>query len=169
MTKRMLADAMIELMGKKPINRISIKEICELADVNRSTFYAYYTDIFMLLTSIENEFISKLPSIYANSIEELNSELEIFLEYLYTSRTTLQVLLRNSSAEDLRNKIINAVFDQYSKHEKAPTKLDIENDHQIQLYVYTAGCFSVVVKWILGEIEATPKLMANKLGKFLIA
>ena len=39
LTKRLLQDSLIELMKTKTIYKISIKEICELAEVNRSTFY----------------------------------------------------------------------------------------------------------------------------------
>ena len=39
MTKKLLRESVIELMDKKPLNKISIKDICDNADVNRTTFY----------------------------------------------------------------------------------------------------------------------------------
>ena len=55
-SKRVIREALYELMQEKPLNKITVTEICALADVNRSTFYAYYTDIFNLHESIIKEF-----------------------------------------------------------------------------------------------------------------
>ena len=43
-TKMVLRNALIKLLETKPISRITIKEICEEADINRTTYYAHYTD-----------------------------------------------------------------------------------------------------------------------------
>ncbi|WP_286946022.1 TetR/AcrR family transcriptional regulator [Acetobacterium sp. UBA5834] len=43
----------MELMETRPISKISVKMICETADINRSTFYAHYADQYALLTQLE--------------------------------------------------------------------------------------------------------------------
>jgi AcrR family transcriptional regulator len=43
-TQMVLKDSLVELMKNKPISEITVKEICEKADVNRTTFYAHYHD-----------------------------------------------------------------------------------------------------------------------------
>ena len=53
-TKRMLKDALIELLKTKDIYHISIRELCETADVNRTTFYKYYGNQFDLLADMED-------------------------------------------------------------------------------------------------------------------
>ena len=62
MTKRILKDALIDLMRTKHINEISIKKICETADVNRSTFYHHYQSPEELYDDIIND-ISKLAGV----------------------------------------------------------------------------------------------------------
>ncbi|WP_040196526.1 TetR/AcrR family transcriptional regulator [Candidatus Soleaferrea massiliensis] len=54
-TKLMIRKAFTSLLSKKPIQSISIKELCELAGINRGTFYAHYQDIYALLEEIEEE------------------------------------------------------------------------------------------------------------------
>ncbi|WP_306663957.1 TetR/AcrR family transcriptional regulator [Robertmurraya korlensis] len=56
-TKMVLKESLMNLLKQKPISSITIKEVCELADINRSTFYAHYSDQYELLYSIEEEFI----------------------------------------------------------------------------------------------------------------
>ena len=48
MTRRLIRTALIELMGEKTFERITIKELCERADVNRTTFYLHYSDGFLI-------------------------------------------------------------------------------------------------------------------------
>ena len=56
-TKRVLKESFLALLKKKPINKITVKEVCELAELNRATFYAHYSDCFALLESIEQELL----------------------------------------------------------------------------------------------------------------
>ena len=48
-TKKILNDSLLELMQTKPISKITIKEICDLSDMSRSTFYLHYQDQSALL------------------------------------------------------------------------------------------------------------------------
>ena len=43
-SKRVIKESFIELLDQKPLSKISVKEICEMADVNRCTFYSYFED-----------------------------------------------------------------------------------------------------------------------------
>ena len=55
MTKMLLKTALIELMQEKPFQQITIKELCEQADLNRTTFYLHYADQSAVLREIEDE------------------------------------------------------------------------------------------------------------------
>ena len=54
-TKTMLKNALVQRMHKQHISSISVKSLCETADINRSTFYAHYTDSYNLLHQIGQE------------------------------------------------------------------------------------------------------------------
>lgn len=60
MTKRLLKAALIELLKEQDIYHISIRELCERADVNRTTFYKYYGSQFDLLTDMEKDMLGLL-------------------------------------------------------------------------------------------------------------
>ena len=59
-TKKALRRALTQLMQRKEISRITVKELCELADINRGTFYAYYKDPFDLLEQLEDEILGQI-------------------------------------------------------------------------------------------------------------
>lgn len=58
-TKRVLKEALLGLLKHKSIDEVTIKEVCELADVNRGTFYLHYTQPRDILKEIENSFIEE--------------------------------------------------------------------------------------------------------------
>lgn len=54
-TKKRLRDALTALLSEKPLRSITVKELCERAELNRGTFYAHYADVFDLMEQIEAE------------------------------------------------------------------------------------------------------------------
>lgn len=54
-TKAILQQSLIRLMEEKEIQDISVKELADLADINRGTFYLHYADIYDMLHKIERE------------------------------------------------------------------------------------------------------------------
>lgn len=59
-TKKHIINAFIELRSKKALEKITVRELCELAQINKSTFYAHYQDIFDLSDSIESDLVSNI-------------------------------------------------------------------------------------------------------------
>ena len=64
-TERGIKNAFIELRSRKPLEKITVKELCESARINKSTFYAHYKDIYDLSDAMEEEVVQSI----ANSIQ----------------------------------------------------------------------------------------------------
>jgi len=61
-TKQKLQNAFWDIHREKSIDKITVREVAEYAGVNRSTFYAYYKDVYDILEQSENELIEALLS-----------------------------------------------------------------------------------------------------------
>ena len=59
-TKMIIQEVFLNLLEEKNVERITVKEICEKAKINRATFYKYYDNAFDLLEKLENETMDKL-------------------------------------------------------------------------------------------------------------
>lgn len=59
-TKQAIAQSLLSLLQEKPLERISITELCERADINRSSFYKHYLDIYDLMEKLEDEQYQKI-------------------------------------------------------------------------------------------------------------
>ena len=56
-TKKAIINAFLALRAKRPLEKITVKELCEMAMVNKSTFYSHYGDIYELSDTLENEVV----------------------------------------------------------------------------------------------------------------
>ena len=62
-TKKLLTQALTQLLQEKQINEITVKELTDLADMNRGTVYLYYKDMFDMLEKIEDGMFEALDAI----------------------------------------------------------------------------------------------------------
>ena len=58
-TRANIRNVLVEIMSEKPISRITVSEICDLAKINRKTFYHHYRTIGDVLEELENEFLKE--------------------------------------------------------------------------------------------------------------
>ena len=80
-SKEALKYALLELMNDKPVISITVKELVNVADLNRSTFYNYYSDVPQMLESLEDELYREiLSTLDANILNrDLGTSIEIRL------------------------------------------------------------------------------------------
>lgn len=57
-TETAIKNAFMELRSQKPIEKITVKELCRLAQINKSTFYTHYNDIYALSDAMQAETIA---------------------------------------------------------------------------------------------------------------
>lgn len=104
-TKTGIINAFLQLRAKKPLERITVKELSDIAQINKATFYLHYKDIYDLSEALENELFESV----FNSIEHPNAVLsdpKLFINEL------VQGLLSNKSLIDIifsgdRNNILS--------------------------------------------------------------
>ena len=64
----------MELRAEKPLEKIRVKELCDRACINKSTFYAHYQDIYALANAMEDEMVeavvASLPNLTARDVSE---------------------------------------------------------------------------------------------------
>ena len=95
-TRYALQNALIVCMQQKPFNRITVREICETADINRSTFYMHYKDIYELLDEIEEQVYQEIDAIFSKESPSIHN-MEQLLDYVQTHKTLLECLLQQGS------------------------------------------------------------------------
>ena len=159
-TKMVLKESFINLLEKKEISQITIKEICEDADINRSTFYTHYTDQYDLLRKIENELLDNV-SAHLAELDHKNKRMddialaEKIFDYIKENAKLCKLLLSERGDLSFQKKIMTLVYDKIITeltHNSNLTKEDAE-------YVYSftiTGCVGIVQKWLDEDMKRPP-------------
>jgi len=116
-TQKALKDSLIELMQEKSISKITIKELCAHADLNRTTFYVHYADQYQLLASIEDETLSWVKETIAGFSGKTNKKdfitsIEKVFEYLIENRNHIQVLMSEQGDIGFQRNLLAVVYEQ---------------------------------------------------------
>ena len=96
MTKILLKDSLISLMKEKSIHSISIKDICDGADINRSTFYRHYNTQYELYDDIIQDIMDEMLDVFYTVNKEGYSTslfLTRLLEYIEGKRELFLIVL----------------------------------------------------------------------------
>ncbi len=106
-TQMMLKQAFLTLLKEKPVNRITVKEVCALAQLNRATFYAHYSDCFALMESIENELIAAFERSlrYVDSFD-VSALIEAIYDMVEQNREACRVLVLGNTNSTVIKKMI---------------------------------------------------------------
>ena len=98
-TKKAIYEALVELMQKKKLNSITVTELAAQADINRKTFYTYYSTVNDVLDEGINELITSLKDLLCAMSEDYN----MFHLRLYLHSNTIMSdadIARNLFASD---------------------------------------------------------------------
>lgn len=111
-TKRAIRNAFAELLTIKSIKEISVKDVADLAEINRKTFYNYYTGIHQIVEEIENEIVSA----FDRELMDITPKDSLKNPYLLFSRLTsimnqdidfYECLLKSKSNANLMEKLLD--------------------------------------------------------------
>ena len=83
-TKAQLRAGLASLMKEKNVNDITVKELVEAVDINRSTFYLHYTDIRNMLESVEHEMLEEIEDLIRDHPIGLNENTFLFIADLFS-------------------------------------------------------------------------------------
>ena len=159
MTRRMLKDALIELLKQKDIYHVSIRELCELADVNRTTFYKYYGSQFDLLSDMEKDMLDFLSKTIAEHPLDVGKIIEISCEYLEDNLESARLIVNNNVDSMFPQKLMAMEI----LRNAALKKLISIQDEEAREYYYnyiSYGLYSTVRIWLNKEQRESPKQFA---------
>lgn len=158
-------EALIALLEEKPFSYITIKEICEKAQVNRSTFYLHYENTADLLEEAARYLLdefrahfsveeSKITSRFAMCApEEMNfmsdEYLRPYLEYVQRKKNVFLSVLVNGDAlrfDRVYRRMFRYIFDPILERFHYP-----ERDKPFVMAFYLNGLFAVVREWLKGD------------------
>ncbi|MDD7435185.1 MAG: TetR-like C-terminal domain-containing protein [Lachnospiraceae bacterium] len=150
-TKKNIRQAFLHLLSEKSLSQITVKELSDLADINRKTFYMYYSNIEDIFAELEDELVLKLVHVFEKELFQK----EMFDSYSFFENLNRTIqedigLYRILNHSDLlphliqraKNALIEVFFRKYN------ISADSDNERYILYAEYAAsGILSMYTKW----------------------
>lgn len=165
LTKKLLKSSLIEMLQTQSIYRISIRELCENAGINRSTFYKYYGNQFDLLNEMEEDLLINIEETLASVEGYDQNVLEQIISYLEKDIDFIRLLLNsNVDPEFPKNLMSMAPIQRIIKTQMTDLP-EAEQDYYYRFLLF--GCYEIVRTWINKEDRESPKAIAELILKFI--
>ena len=150
-TKKNIRQAFLHLLSEKSLSQITVKELSNLADINRKTFYMYYSNIEDIFAELEDELVLKLVYVFEKELfqKEMFDSYSFFENLNHTIQEDID-LYRILNHSDLlphliqraKNALIEVFFRKYN------ISADSDNERYILYAEYAAsGILSMYTKW----------------------
>lgn len=168
-SRRLIREAFLELLRRKPYEKITVTDIVALADINRSTFYAHYPDVRGLVEELIRDVIHKadslaremdIPSFLADPMPFLNTLIGYGQEnvelYALLSRSDLAMRHMEQLKLTLMQLAITSV--------DIPERIRTSSVFHIQMGFFIGGIMNIYVLWLQGNLECTVDEIAEQIA-----
>lgn len=151
-TRQKIRTSLIALLRQKPIHQVTVKEICELAEINRATFYGHYnnpkdllekTEIDFFMSCFDKALISSLPQ--EDAVEKMTN---LIFGVMRDNRELCEVLFSDNGDRLFLHRLMEK-FRPYLISQLEQRYPEVPAERLTHLYVFaTGGSLSLLEDWI---------------------
>ncbi len=162
--KTMLKTGLLKLLKEKPLSQITVYELCQVSEINRTTFYKYYGSQEELLNEIEGDFLRQLDEDLKQVITQGSNAMLLILQHLYEERDLFCLLVRSIPAQEFSGHLfsipsIEMIFrNMFNENNYSETEVKY-----IRQFVFQ-GTFSVLYDWLNSENPEPVEKIVDVLG-----
>ena len=171
-TKKLLTQALTELMQQKQVKEITVTELTDLADMNRGTFYLYYKDIFDMLEHIEDNMFQALNEILErhekeNVVQETEPILRDILGFIEENQEMVRVLLSPHGDMNFLHRLNDVLREKCLQFVRrvAPNEGEASFDYQYSFVV--VGTAGLIRAWVNRNCAESTEEIAQMAGRMI--
>lgn len=166
-TKALFHRALLDILKDKPIEQVSVKELVEAAELNRSTFYLHYSSPLDVLKEIENQFVeeklAKFDSYWTGAMDQ--GRMAAIISIVLEDKELCRILMSEHGDPQflisLKHLVKDGVVDGWKKDHPR-----ISKEKLLFLYDYVfSGSTQLILSWIRDPQGVSPeefsKLLEN--------
>ena len=164
-TQNALKTNLLLLMKEQPIQKISVSRLCEKSDINRSTFYTYYSSPMDLLHSIEDEILQKLEESIFQYQQENSLPLFQFLHsivhYISSHQNLIRLIFSDNGDPGFLNQLTLTLQEKTIKNWKTRFP-SCSEESLITLHTFISrGCIGVIESWIRNGFQTSEEEISH--------
>ena len=166
-TKQIIKETLLQLLEEKDINKITVSEICKIADINRATFYRYYIDVYDLLEKIEDDFTKKIKKSSSEILEEnydIQTYTKTILKICYEDKKLMKILFNTNNNIYFLNEVLEDTYQKcYNKWIKRPN-VDEDKITSAAIFIFN-GALGTLNYWVKNDFDKSIEEVADIITK----
>lgn len=167
LTKKLLKNTLTEMLQTENIYKISIRELCERAGINRSTFYKYYGSQFDLLTEMEQDMLQDIEKSLLKNNTQSPEVLSNTLKYIEDNIKLVRLLFNSNADPEFPKKLFSLPVIQETLKEFLPSGISShEYEYSSSFLIY--GAYQIVRMWINKENRESADYLAELITRQII-
>lgn len=169
-TRMRIREAFFEYLEEKPVSRITVKEICDRAEINRATFYKHYADPFELLQKLEEEALEELQHKIQDSRQEKGKSLLLtILDSVKDTGNPYRLLGSQNGDPGFGAQISNLFYQEFQPQMARNLPCCTEAEKQAAYLFVAGGSGHLISAWIKNGMQTPPEQVAEELGQICSA
>lgn len=166
LTRRLLKESLMHLLSRENIYKISVRELCEGAGINRSTFYKYYGSPFDLLREMETDLLEMIEQALDAGGGEKKQTLTSVFTYLERNLELCRLLINNNVDPEFPSRLFGMpVIQREINKALMQTYSAQEMKYASCFLVY--GSYHLIRQWINAQVHEPPEQIAAILMSLL--
>ena len=171
-TKKAFENSLAYLAKDHQLNKISVKELCEVAELSRNAFYFHYKDINDLISDIEDNIINEVATILQD-VENIGfphsvyATIDGFIDLFEARRDTVHMLMDKSFSTSFTERMSKMFSESNYKYFREFNGDRSKVSYEF-FYIYLSGGFYDVVRYWLDHQDKMSKSALKGLCYLLI-
>ena len=158
LTKKLLKASLTSLLQTQSIYQISIRELCDNAGINRSTFYKHYGSQFDLLSEMEQDLLASVEGALATQVYFSKDTITQILVYLENDIDFIRLLINSNVDPEFPKKLFSLPPIQRRLNELMAEIPVEESEYYYRFLLF--GAYEVVKTWVNKESREKPEWLA---------
>jgi len=164
-TKRAIHAAMTKLLAGKPIEEITVTELAEAAEINRKTFYNYYSSVNMVAEEMEDEIVARFEETlrrldFDTLLKDPQTTFNTLARLITSDLDFYRSILTNRNQNSFLQKIISSLKERVMTLYAAQIPANSELLEYMLDYI-VAGMVSVYQRWFESGMKADIEVLSG--------
>lgn len=164
-TQTVIQEAFRKLLGEKPLAKITVKEVCDLAQINRGTFYKHYLDCYDLMDKLQEEAIGNferlLDQVEASGIQNV---IVSILETMRSDAGAFVLFQAQGRSDSFLHELIGCCYRCMDKRITGLPGMEPGDGNRSLNYSFLiSGCCGVIEYWVHTGMQEPPEEIADQI------
>lgn len=158
-TQMRIKEAFLACLAEKPVNKITVKELCDQAEINRATFYKHYADPFDLLKRLEDEALEWIGKNIGDNLHQQDTLL-IVLRNICDRDSPYAALISSNGNPGFAASVSKLLYQGFQSKIAQALPTHTGEEQSVAYSFIAGGCGNVLSKWIEDGKQVPPEKMA---------